>query len=80
MRSAIVRLGFSVLFTGTLWGCSPMTEQQKYERTERLNLAKEEFQAREQQCEKRGGVMHMRTRPLEKPGYLDYRAASCIRR
>ena len=80
MHSAIVRLGFSVLVSGALSGCAPMTEQQKYERAERLNLAKEEFQAREQQCEKRGGVMHMRTRPLEKPGDLDYRAATCVRR
>ena len=80
MRNAIVRLGCCALVTGALWGCAPMTEQQKYERAERLTLAKEEFNAREQQCEQRGGVMHMRTRPLEKPGYLDYRAATCVRR
>jgi len=49
-------------------------------RAERLTLAKEEYQAREERCESLGGAMTMRTRPLEKPGYLDYRSANCVRR
>lgn len=80
MRTAIVRGCLGPLIVGLLWGCTPLTEQQLYERAERLNLAKEEYQARENRCEQLGGAMTMRTRPLEKPGYLDYRSASCVRR
>ena len=80
MRAAIVRGLTGVLLACLAWGCAPLTEQELYERSERLNLAKEEYQAREEQCENRGGVMQMSLRPLEKPGYLDYRAATCVRR
>jgi len=80
MRIAIVRGCLGSVFAGLVWGCTPLTEQQLYERAERLTLAKEEYQARENRCESLGGAMTMRTRPLEKPGYLDYRSASCVRR
>ena len=80
MRDAFVRGITGVLLACLAWGCAPLTEQEKYERAERLVLAKEEYLAREEQCETRGGVMQMSARPLEKPGYLDYRSATCVRR
>jgi len=80
MRSAIVRVCSGAVFVGVAWGCTPLTEQQLYDRAERLTLAQEEYQARENRCEDLGGAMSMRTRPLEKPGYLDYRSATCVRR
>jgi hypothetical protein len=51
-----------------------------YEREERLMMAKEEYVAREYRCEHLGGAMTLQTRPLEKPGYLEYRSATCVRR
>ena len=92
MRNAVVRtlvgLRATTLVTGlaaTLAvcltaGCAPLTEHEKYERSERLTLAREEYAAREEQCINMGGVMHMQTRPLEKPSSMDYRAARCVRR
>jgi hypothetical protein len=80
MHGAIVRVCTGVVFGCLIWGCAPLTEQQLYERAERLTIAKEQYYARAQQCESRGGAMSMRTRPLEKPGYLDYQSATCIRR
>jgi len=80
MHGAIVRVCLSAAVMSLSWGCTPLTEQQLYERAERLTLAKEEYQAREESCESLGGAMTMRTRPLEKPGYLDYRSANCVRR
>jgi len=80
MRGAIVRVCLGAAVMGLSWGCAPLTEQQLYDRAERLTLAKEEYQAREERCESLGGAMTMRTRPLEKPGYLDYRSANCVRR
>ena len=80
MRNAVVRGLTGALFACLVWGCAPLTEQEKYERAERLTLAKEDYLAREEQCESRGGVMQLSARPLEKPGYLDYRAATCVRR
>ena len=61
-------------------GCAPLTEHEKYERAERLTLAQEEYAVREEHCINMGGVMHMQTRPLEKPSSMDYRAARCVRR
>lgn len=80
MHGAIVRVCTGAAVACLFWGCTPLTEQQLYERAERLTVAKEQYYAREQQCENRGGAMSMRTRPLEKPGYLDYQSATCIRR
>jgi len=80
MRQAIVQVVVAGLAGCALWGCAPLTEQERYEWFDRVNTAKEEFHAREEVCESRGGVMHMRTRPLEKPRYLDYKSATCVRR
>ncbi len=80
MLKAIVRVCLGSVIAGLIWGCTPLTEQQLYDRAERLTLAKDEYEAREDQCINQGGAMSMRTRPWEKPGYLDYRSASCVRR
>ena len=80
MRQAIVRMSLVGMTAGVLWGCAPLTEQERYEFLDRRNQAREAFLAREEQCERHGGMMQMRTRPLEKPGHLDYQAATCIRR
>ena len=91
MRNAIVRMGVgrrattmlsigaAALLTGVA-ACSPLTEHEKYLRAERLTLAQEEFAVREEHCINMGGVMHLQTRPLEKPSSMDYRAARCVRR
>ena len=80
MRIAIVRVCSSAVIMSLAWGCTPLTEQQLYDRAERLTLAKEEYQVNEKRCESLGGAMSMRTRTLEQPGYLDYRSATCVRR
>ncbi len=80
MRNDVVRMSTHVLFMGLVWGCAPLTEDQRFERADRLNIAQEEYSAREQMCVKNGGVMSMKARPLQKPDYLDYRSATCVRR
>ena len=91
MRNAVVRtfagrrattmlaIGAAALFGGVA-ACGPLTEHEKYQRAERLTLAQEEYAVREAHCINMGGVMHMQTRPLEKPSSMDYRAARCVRR
>lgn len=80
MQSNIVRTAVGGIVTGLVLGCTPLTAQQQYERANRLIEAKEEYTAREASCIRKGGAMQMRMRPLEKPGYLDYKSATCIRR
>ena len=80
MRNAVVRMGICALAMCTLGACAPLTEQERYEWNERRSLAFEQYQIRAEQCEDRGGYMSMRSRPLEKPGPLDYNSATCVRR
>ena len=80
MRNAIVRLGVCALAACTLGGCAPLADQEAYEWNEHQSMAFEEYQIRAEQCEDRGGYMSMRSRPLEKPGPLDYNSATCVRR
>ena len=80
MRNAFVRGVSGVLLAGLRWGCAPLSEEERFERTERLYLAREEYLVREQKCQSRGGVMQMRTHTLRKPGDRDDRAATCVRR
>ena len=80
MRDAVVRLATGGLLGGLLLGCAPLSEQEKNARAIQLLEAKEEFLVRQDRCMKMGGAMQMRTRPLEKAGYLDYKAATCVRR
>lgn len=80
MRQAVVQACVAVSMAGVLWGCAPLTEQERYERAELLNQAREEYQRREKACENSGGAMQMRAHTLLDPGYLDYRSARCVRR
>ncbi|MDX1509458.1 MAG: hypothetical protein R3358_14320 [Woeseiaceae bacterium] len=80
MRFAVVRLWACLLLAGISAACSPLTEQERFDRADRLNQAKENYLAREQQCMRMGGAMQMRSRPLGKPDYLDYQTASCVSR
>ena len=80
MRHAVVRLWGCLLLAGLSVACSPLTEQEKFERADRLNQAKESYLAREQQCIEMGGAMSMRAKPLGKPDYLDYKSATCLSR
>ena len=80
MRNAVVQLGGCTLAACILSACAPLTEQERYEWHERRGMAFEEYQIRAEQCQDRGGYMSMRSRPLEKPGPLDYNSATCVRR
>jgi len=61
-----------------LCACAPMSEQELFERDDRLNLAKEEFGRREASCRRMGGTMIFSTTPLAKTGYHDYKSARCV--
>ena len=78
MRNAVVRLWACLLLAGFSAACSPLTEQERFERADRLNQAKENYLAREQQCVAMGGAMSMRAKPLGKPDYIDYQSATCV--
>lgn len=80
MRHAVVRLGACLLLAGITVACSPLTEQEKFERADRLNQAKENYLVREQRCIAMGGAMNMRAKPLGKPDYIDYQSATCVSR
>ena len=79
MRNAIVGLTGAVLCLG-LAGCSATATTDSYARSDRLNIARDEYQARKQQCEQIGGAMSLTTRPLAPPGLTEYRSAKCVRR
>jgi hypothetical protein len=59
--------------------CAPLTEQQKFEREDRMNLVIEEFGRKEKACRMVGGTMQFSVPPLAKAGYHDYRTAKCVR-
>ena len=66
------------LFVLSLCACAPLTEQQNFERDNRLNLAKEEFLQKEEACKRAGGAMQMQVTPLSKNGRHDYKSARCV--
>ena len=80
MRRAVVWLPGCLLLAGLSAACAPLTEQERYERADRLNQAKEHYLAREQICLEMGGAMSMRGRTLGQPDYLDYQSATCVSR
>ena len=59
--------------------CAPLTEQQQFEREDRMNLAIEEFGRKEEACRIAGGTMQFSVPPLAKAGYHDYKTAKCVR-
>ena len=77
-RSVGVRLILSVL-TLSICACAPLTEQEQFEREDRLNLAKEDYQRKDEDCQRAGGAMQMQATPLSKFGRHDYKTAKCVR-
>lgn len=80
MRGIVVRLATGGLLASFLLACTPLTEQQIYDREVRLIEAREEYFAKEASCTHMGGSMQVRTRSLGRADYLDYKAARCVRR
>ena len=79
MRFAFVStLGPAVCIA--LSGCGAAASVDGYARSDRLAIAREQYIAQKAQCERMGGSMSMRTRPLEPPGLTEYRSATCVRR
>ena len=76
-RNLFVHLFALVIATSSM-GCAPLTEQEQFERDNRLNLAKEDFLVREENCRRSGGAMQMRATPLSKYGTHDYKTARCV--
>jgi len=59
-------------------GCAPMTEDERLERQDRLNLAIEDYARMEEVCHRAGGAMKMSTTPLAKIDFHDYKSARCV--
>ena len=79
MHFAYVRL-LGIVLGLALAGCSATASVDTYERSDRLAVAKDQYIAQKAQCERMGGSMSLRTRPLEPPGLTEYRSATCVRR
>ena len=62
-----------------LCSCSTMTEEERYQREDKLILAREEFYLQQDSCRQIGGSMQIRLRPVGKNNYEDYKSASCVR-
>jgi len=79
MRYAIVRvIGALLGLVGA--GCTVSPSVDGYGRSDRLAAARDQYQAQKTQCERLGGSMSLRSRPLEPPGVTEYRSARCVRR
>ncbi len=73
----VVRL---VLFL-SFCSCATSTEEARFEREDRLTLAKEQFYRQEKSCSRQGGVMVTKradTR-LRKYEYSHYKLARCVK-
>ena len=55
-----------------------MTEEERFAREDRLNLARDEFALREEACRGVGGAMQVSGTPLARNGYHDYKSARCV--
>ena len=80
MRVAVVRVILGASAMGLAWGCAPYTEQEEYERADRINQAKEQYVVNKEHCEQRGGWMIMPEQRLVEPGYMEYSMAKCVKR
>ena len=80
MHRIIVRTATGGFLLGLLSACTPLTEQQVFEKESRLIEAQEKFLVRAANCESLGGKMKVRRQASRtKPGYLDYVTARCVR-
>ena len=73
-------LACCLLLLGATSGCVTVSDDDRYGQADRLTLAKEEYERKKEYCESLGGAMSLRARPLEPPGYTEYRSATCVRR
>jgi hypothetical protein len=78
MRIFVMWIAVSLL--SALISCAPLTETERFDLTNRMVLAKEEYSRKEESCENNGGSMSMSARPIGQPDYFDYKTAQCIRR
>lgn len=65
-----------------LCGCTPLTDQQRFEREDALIVAREEFTVRQLACRNAGGTMAIigwRTGFRVRHSISDYRLAQCLR-
>jgi len=60
-----------------LCSCASMTEEERFEREDRLIIAREDFYRQKESCRKFGGTMQIRSRTLGELTYLDYKTARC---
>ncbi len=60
-----------------LCSCATLTEEERFEREDRLIQARDEFYQQRDSCLSRGGTMQIRGRALGKYDYLDYKTARC---
>ncbi len=60
-----------------LCSCATLTEEERFEREDRLIQARDEFYRQRDSCHRMGGTMQIRARTLGKYDYLDYKTARC---
>ena len=80
MRVAVVRAILGVSAMGLACGCAPYSEQEEYERADRLIQAREQYVVNKERCEQHGGAMIMQAQRLAEPGYHEYSLAKCVKR
>ena len=60
--------------------CAGFTDDERYERENRLILAREDYAIRAEQCRKSGGEMKIRRfSSLREFDYFEYKNARCVR-
>jgi hypothetical protein len=65
----------------SICSCATLTEEARFEREDRLILAKEQFYRQEASCFRQGGVMVAKpaTTRLRKYDYSHYKLARCVK-
>ncbi len=78
----LILLSFFVVVFFMLTSCATLTEEEQYARADSLNVAIDQFQARQQACNEAGGAMQMNAggQKLRKRFTRhDYVLARCVR-
>jgi hypothetical protein len=76
MRVSVTWLSAALILP--LGACAPISEDERYERENRMILVKELYSERSEWCAGNGGAMSMRARTVGQPDYLDYKTARCV--
>ena len=78
MKSLIILLTYAMMGGST--ACANLTEEQRYERENRLILAREEFAVRSKSCRESGGAMQIERHGTRREfDYFEYKNARCVR-